>query len=181
MDTHERDLLERLCAGDEASFERIFRKFYPILCGFAHSYVHSEADAEEIVQSVFLTIWSKRAELQINSSLKSYLFSAVRNQALNRSARARLEQRWYEQAERAAGDSIAEPVDIVEQTRVATRVREAIDQLPTGCRRVLLLRWEGELSLAEIADALAISIKGVENQLTRARKALKTKLSDLLD
>lgn len=165
---------------DERSFEALFRGSYAALCSFAHGYVHSREDAEEIVQSVFLKVWSKRDQLEAATSIRAYLFASVRNEALNRSARARLEQRWYEQA--ATDDLDPNPTAdaALQSSEVTARVRAAIDALPPGAKRVLTLRWEQQLSYAEIAEALGISIKGVENQLSRARQLLRNQLQDLI-
>ena len=64
--------------------------------------------------------------------------------------------------------------------RSLLRIEHALTGLPDGCRRVLQLRWQDGLSYAEIAEALGISVKGVENQLSRARKNLRQRLGDLI-
>jgi RNA polymerase sigma-19 factor, ECF subfamily len=175
-------LFARVRQGDAQALETLFRSFHARLCAFAFGYLQNAADAEEVVQDVFLSIWQKREEIEVRSSLRAYLFRAVRNRALNRSARARLEQRWLEEA---SSDDLelqtADPIDkTLEHAELVTRVHAAIAALPPGCRRVLQLRWQEQLSYLEIADALGISEKGVENQLARARKALKTMLADVL-
>ena len=182
MDLTDREIFGQLAAGQEAALEQLFRKYYGPLCSFAYSYLHSREDAEETVQSVFLNIWSKRGALGDTANPRAYLYAATRNHALNRSARAKLEQHYYETAELEANPFDAAPAadELVDQTRLEERVRLALDALPKGCRRVLELRWEQGLSYAEIAAALGISVKGVENQLGRARKALRERLGGLL-
>lgn len=181
----DQEVMARISAGDEAAFEAVFRQHYSPLCDYAFSYVRVRAEAEDIVQSVFLALWRERGRLQLRWSLRGYLLAATRNHALNRSARARLEQRWLEEsggeAAEAHGALHPAPDDTVQAMETAARVRAALETLPPGARRVLELRWEHQLRVAEIADVLGISIKGVENQLTRARNALRRQLSDLLD
>jgi RNA polymerase sigma-70 factor (ECF subfamily) len=118
----------------------------------------------------------KSRKLEVYTSLKAYLFRAVRNRVLNRNARARLEQRWLEEndpARLAVADPEPSAQELVEEAQTAERLRAAIESLPPGCQTVLRLRWEQQLSYAEIAETLGISEKGVENQLARARRGLR--------
>src|SRR5687768_9073881 len=124
---------------NDLSFESLFREHYGRLCSFAYGYTHSAADAEEVVQSAFLALWSNRERIDVHTSLRAYLFASVRNHALNRSARARLEQRWYD--EEAAAQS-KEPASTeptadrkLESAEVKQRVQAAIAELPPGCQR----------------------------------------------
>jgi RNA polymerase sigma-70 factor (ECF subfamily) len=180
----ESDLLSRLRAGDVHAYETIFRRYHARLCAFAFGHLRNRADADEIVQELFIALWQKRGQIQVASSLRAYLFAAVRNRVLNRSARARLEQRWLEEATAEDIDvpDAAEPIDeVLNAAEIRARVETAIAALPPGCRRVLELRWYEQLSYAEIADVLGISIKGVENQLARARKTLRAAIAGLID
>lgn len=181
----ERDLLARLRAGDHSAYEALFRAHYPAVCTFAYGYVRSREESEEIAQSVFVALWSRREELDLRGQLRSYLLTAARNQALNRSARARVEQRWYERAALDPTDgaisATPRPDGAVESADTAERVRRAIAELPPGCKRVLQLRWDEQLSHYEIAEILGISVKGVEKQMARAKRILRESLSDLVE
>jgi RNA polymerase sigma-70 factor (ECF subfamily) len=181
----ERDLLTRLRAGDHSAFEAIFRAHYPAVCSFAHGYLRARDEAEEVGQAVFVALWSRREELDIRGQLRSYLLTAARNQALNRSARARVEQRWYDGSmadpTEEAASTTPQPDRAIESAQTSERVRGAIESLPPGCRRVLQLRWDEQLSHYEIAEILGISVKGVENQLARAKRLLRRELSDLVE
>ena len=173
-----------LRAGDTRAYEAVFRAYHARLCTFAHSYLQNRADAEEVVQELFLALWQKQESLSIDISLRAYLFRAIRNRVLNRSARARLEQRWLDEAaaQPVAESDPAPPADqVLQSTQLIERVQTALRDLPPGCQRVLQLRWQEELSYAEIAETLGISVKGVENQLSRARRALRLNLGGLLD
>lgn len=171
-----------LRAGDAHAYEAVFREYHARLCSFAYSYLENRSEAEEIVQDLFLALWQKREQLEVRTSLRAYLFTAVRNRVLNRSARARLEKMHLEQLDPTdfeTGESTAVEEHISSE-QIAARVQAAMTELPTGCRRVLQLRWQNGLSYAEIAEALGISVKGVENQLARARKSLRQRLGDLI-
>jgi RNA polymerase sigma-70 factor, ECF subfamily len=179
----ETQLVAGLRAGAADAYEAVFRAYHARLCDFANSYLHSRSDAEEIVQDLFLALWKKREELEVRTSLKAYLFTAVRNRVLNRDARARLEQRYLEDLERGELELVATvPADQrLEAREIAERVQTAMAELPPGCRRVLTMRWSEQLTYGEIAEVLGISLKGVENQLARARKTLRQRLGDVIE
>lgn len=167
----------RVRAGDEAAFERIFREHYATLCSFAESLVRSRESAEEMVQSVFLNVWTNRARWEVRGSVRAYLFGAMRNQALNHLKRGRLEHAWAEEATKddieSLHGSFEDPARGVEVDEMAAAVRAAIERLPPRARMAVHLRWERQLKHAEIAEAMGISVKGVENQLSRALAALR--------
>jgi RNA polymerase sigma-70 factor (ECF subfamily) len=77
------NIFERIKNGDEKAFDYIFDTYYTGLCIFANKYVEDIDLAEDIVQELFIKIWVKREQLNINDSLKSYLFQSVNNSCLN--------------------------------------------------------------------------------------------------
>lgn len=168
--------------GDVAAFEAIFRAYHPRLCSFALRYVNDPHIAQDVVQDLFLNLWQKRRRLEVRTSLRAYLFAALRNRLLNKSASLKVEQKWFQQGE-LEGLAIADAAPLSD-TLLATGdtttiVRAAVDSLPPGCRAVVRLRFEEDMSYAEIADALGIAPKTVENHLARARKLLRDRLPDV--
>jgi RNA polymerase sigma-70 factor (ECF subfamily) len=145
-------------------------------------YVRSEAIAEELVQDVFLQIWAKHGSWRIETSLRAYLFSAVRNRCLNHLERGRVDRRWRasvtrEQTGPSLSGRVQGPDEAVLSDEIRSAVHSAIDALPERARAVAILRWREGLSYAEVAEALGISRKGVENQLARVTKVLREKLA----
>lgn len=163
--------------GDEQALEVIFRMYYPGLVGFARRYVKTTEIAEELVQDLFLKLWSRRGSLGEIDSVKTYLFRAARNTALNHLRRRKLEHEWLEKE----GTTITEERSLegdeaVTESEVTAAVRAAVDRLPPRCREVFMLSRDGGLTYAEIAKSLGISIKTVETQMGRALKALRESL-----
>lgn len=78
------NIFERIKNGDEKAFDDIFDTYYAGLCVFANKYVEDIDLAEDIVQELFIKMWVKREQLNVNSSLKSYLFQSVNNSAIKR-------------------------------------------------------------------------------------------------
>lgn len=172
------ELLRRLREGDELALEAIFRAHYDGMCAFVQRFVYAPDVSEELVQDVFFKLWAKREQMAEIDALKTYLYRAARNTALNHLRRRKLEQNW-EEHEGARGEPIAgESADDETSTDELTRaVDKAVRRLPDRCREIFLMSREGGLTYGQIADALGISIKTVETQMGRALKSLRSALA----
>jgi RNA polymerase sigma-70 factor (ECF subfamily) len=161
---------------DEGSFEQLFRQYFPPLMTFARKILGDEDDAREVVHKVFINLWEKRKELDLRASLKSYLFTSVHNRSLNMIR----DRKKFSQAEIP---EIAGEWDVssqIESMELEEKIREVIRALPEKCREVFELnRFEG-LKYAEISERLGISVKTVENQMSKALKILREKLAGYL-
>ena len=171
------ELVRRIRAGDERALELVFKAHYAGMASFVQRFVRAPDLAEELVQDVFLKLWSKREQLAEIETFRTYLFRAARNTALNYLRRAKLERRWQEEqgVHDEPPNSFSADDDTVEQ-EVAQAVKEAIDRLPPRCREIFLLSRDGGLTYAEIARSLDISVKTVETQMGRALKSLRSSL-----
>lgn len=171
------ELARRMRLGDEKALEAIFRAHYPGLVAFVRRYVKSTEIAEELVQDLFLKLWARRGSLGAIDSVKTYLFRAARNTALNHLRRRKLEHEWLEKEGGALSEEQGQEGDEpVTESELATAVRVAVDRLPPRCREVFMLSRDGGLTYGEIAKSLGISIKTVETQMGRALKALRESL-----
>ncbi len=171
------DLARRIRDGDPGALEALFREHYGALCGFARRYLHDRAAAEDLVQDVFTSIWSGRSRLDVKGSLRAYLFAAVRNRALNLRKHQLVERDWERDEAlpevRLLHRAPQRPDDALEDDERRGRLRAAVEALPERCRLVMQLRWDDQLSHAEIAQVMGITIKGVERQLARGLRALR--------
>ena len=173
IELREKRLVLAIRAGDSSAFEALFREYHPRLCGFAFRFTGSRDIAEELVQEAFLYVWQHREALDVRDSVKTYLFSAVRNASVS----------WLRHERVVAQSSVqttelfhrsAETADrAIESTERIAAVRAAIARLPEGCRMVLTLHREQGMTYREIADVLGISQKTVDAQMGRAFKALR--------
>jgi len=163
-------------------FEKIFRRYYKPLHGFAFSYVKQAQQAEDIVQSVFLNIWAQRKSWNPPGTVKHYLFVAVRNEALNiirhdqvvDDAEEEVVQRFRELKQTG-------PIDLdpdIEELQKA--IQKGIERLPDQSRKIFLLSRRSGLTYSEIAEVLDISINTVGTQMGRALKYLRNHLSDYM-
>src|SRR5215204_626553 len=171
------DIAARLRGGDQRALESLFRAYFAPLCEFAVRYVHEAALAEEIVQDLFADLWARRVDWLPRGPVRAYLFGAVRNRALNLRKRQATERDWAENESvteiRSLHRAPERVDDALEREELRSRVHAAVESLPERCRLVMHLRWREQMSHAEIAAIMGISVKGVENQLGRGLKALR--------
>lgn len=175
-------LVVRVRNGDDSALDEIFRSYAPGLAAFVDGYVKSVAVAEEIVQDVFLWIVRNRERWMVKESIRSYLYGAARNHALDYLKHRAVEQRWAIKSQ--AGEPGWEPlgdIPIDTQLIIAEQIsalRRAISNLPESRRTTLTLRWNHGLSYAEIAAIVGSSPKAVENQLNRTLRSLRKMLQE---
>jgi RNA polymerase sigma-70 factor (family 1) len=170
--------IERIRAGNEAEFEELFHAHYAALCAFAYRFTGSSHAAEEIVQAVFVDLWEQRERLRVHTSLRAYLYAATRNRALDARKHEQVEARWAEQswAEDFSRQPNSDAQLMMEANEASEALHAAIAKLPERARLIVTLRWLRGLKPPEIAEALGISVKGVEIQITRALRALRVHL-----
>ena len=175
----ERDLQERIRAGDERAFDSVFRTHYAHLVRVAESMLRESALAEEIAQEVMLELWRRRESLELEQTFAAYLIRSTRNRALNHIRHQRVVAREAAAAaiEPQASRSAEEELLGVELQQA---VREAIDALPEKSREVFRLSREQGLKYAEIASVLEISVKTVEKRMGQALSELRGRLAPWL-
>ena len=171
-------LLNRLISGDRSSFNTLFRKYYPVLCAYAHQFVDLE-DAEEITQDVMLWLWEKREALTADIPLSNYLFKIIYNKAMNLIAKRGIMQRaksyFYEK-----NKSMTEDINFYQVEELGKMIEKAVAELPESYRTAFELHRFKSMSYKEIAAALDISTKTVDYRIQQALKILRVKLKDYL-
>lgn len=175
------DIATRIRAGDAKAFELVFRTYYQPLCAFAFRFVRDSAAAEDLVQDVFGAVWTTRATIQIKTSVRAYLYTSVRNRALNVRKHEAVVDDWDRDESidhvRELHPPPIQPDALLDRKLLEARLEAAFDSLPERAATALRLRWRDELSHAEIAEAMGISVKGVEKLLSRGLRALRESLS----
>ncbi|MES2680947.1 MAG: RNA polymerase sigma-70 factor [Bacteroidota bacterium] len=179
MQLSDQQYWQLISKGDKSAFEQAFRAYYQSLCNYAVPLIKDKDEAEEVVQNVFFNIWSKREALQINSSLKSYLYRAVHNDCLNKLKHVKVKTLYAEDYKKSAG-AFNSATDTLEAKELGVKINKAIDSLPEQCGNVFRLSRFENLKYAEIASQLDISVKTVENHMGKALKILREQLKDYL-
>lgn len=180
MELTDQESLLALKTGDITAFEMLFRTYYQPLCNYAYTFVQDRDEAEEIVQSAFLSVWEKRETLEIRTAVKPYLYAMVRNACLNVIKHEKIKQLHVEGELAVAERSIESVTRTVMASELEGRIGHAMEKLPGQCRLIFKLSRFEELKYAEIAEQLSISVKTVENQMGKALKIMREELRDYL-
>lgn len=180
MELTEQTTLTSLKIGDPTAFEMLFRTYYQPLCNYAYTFIPDRDEAEEVVQSTFLSVWEKKGTLEIRTGVKPYLYAMVRNACLNVIKHEKIKQQHVAGELALAERSVESVTRTVMATELETRIQESMEKLPQQCRLIFKLSRFEELKYAEIAEQLSLSVKTVENQMGKALKIMREQLKDYL-
>lgn len=158
--------------------EILFRTYYPSLCKSLYRILKDVSLAEDIVQEVFLKVWDKRANLELNEAFQAYLYRSCYNTALNF---LKKQKSFYELSDipvEVCGDDGAEKTLLFLETEA--KILASIETLPPKTKSVFSLSRFEELSYKEIAERLNISLKSVEKHMGIALQRLRDQLKEYL-
>ena len=175
----EQVLVGRLINKDRSAFELVFQSNFGYLVNYAHKFLDTREEAEEIVQDVFVKFWDKCSDLDPASSIKSYLYRSVHNTCLNQLKHQKVKDAYKQHVMHSMERTTEISLEAVDPEKIRSEIVEAIDLLPPRCSEIFKLsRFDG-LKYQEIADHLEISVKTVEVQMGKALKVLREKLVHL--
>ncbi len=161
----------------EEIFERVYRGYFRPLFLYAYGYVMDEMEAENIVQSVFATMWEMRRRLPERLDVKAYLYSCVKHACLRYFRRLHLLDEYKKRQAEALVLSLADEEEDGEDEEMAAAVRKALGELSEQQRRIVELHVQEGKTYAEIAAMLRLSENTVRTHLKRAYKILRDNLS----
>lgn len=191
----ESQLVDRLRAGDAGALEALMEQYAPRVYRLAYGITRNEADAEEVTQDVFLSLFRKIDTFQGRAALGTWIYRVAANAALikHRGKRFELEVALEEQLPtflddgHRAGDRawvLADWSDTPEERLLSVETRATLDRalgaLPDHYRAVLVLRDVEGLSNEEVAEAVGESVATVKSRLHRARMALREEVTRAL-
>ncbi|MBN2347332.1 MAG: RNA polymerase sigma-70 factor [Bacteroidales bacterium] len=173
MHKEEKKIISQLKKDHVGALKYLFDTYYEKLYFFAITFINQKEIAEEIVQDVFISIWDKRKELIITSSLKSYLFASVKYKSFS-CLRQRLESVTMESEQVLyAVHSHHMPDQLFETFELEYYIQKAISLLPDKCKIIFNLSRNSGLTYKEIAYELNISVETVKTQISIALKKIK--------
>lgn len=168
--------LQLLKVGNKNAFEALYRGYNARIYNFVLSMVSNAGVAKDITQDIFLHIWEKRLNIDLEGNFDGYLFKISQNMVYHYVRRELLLQNYVD---RLANESSDESVEIDEELDylfLEEYILKLLEELPPARREVFMLYWKSGLNYREIADQLNISEKTVATQVHRSLDFLRDKL-----
>ena len=174
---------QRVAAGDEEAFKKIYYLFYRKLYLFSLAIVKIKEAAEEITEDVFIKIWQQRAHISAINNLRVYLYIATKNTSLS-------------YLSKKAKDNLVEPFDNInidlykssitpEELMITAemyrKIQQQVEALPPRCKMIFKLVREDGLKYKEVSDILNISVNTIDVQIAIAIKKIAVALKPEFD
>ena len=178
MDENAERISLELIAGDEQAFDTVYKQYYRGLCAFASQYV-TVPESEEIVQDVMMWLWENRCTLMEELTLKTLLFTIVKNKALNRLSHFEIKRKVHQEIVDKY-DSEFNNADFYLSDELFRLYEEALKKLPKEYLEAYEMNRNQHLTHKEIAEKLNVSPQTINYRIGQALKLLRVALKDYL-
>ena len=175
----DKNFIKSLKSGDELAYKKLYDDYYVWLCNYIYKLSNNRKLSEDIVQDTFLKFYKKRKKISIHYNLKNYLFKASYHQFLQHLRKNKVK---YDILDTIKWEAIADTYDEQEEVKYEKidHIYKLIDELPPKCREVFIKSKLDKLKYKEIASDMEISVKTVENHISKALKFLRSKAMILI-
>ncbi len=186
MDEKEDIVLNQLKSGDEKGYHYLFTNYYAQLCRIANFYIGDPYIAENLVEDLISHLWEHRLKLEIKSSLRGYLFTAIHNRCRNHIKQA---SKTYETNFSVFSDRMTDfAFPSLESSGLVTlvgqeldeKIKDCVNNLPDQCRTVFCLSRYENLKYKEISSTIGISVNTVQYHIKNALATLRVELREYL-
>ena len=180
MNLREQEIVNRLKEEDPKAFKDLFDMFYMPLCVYSLKFSDSYDFSEDIVQDLFVTIWNKKIYLQVDGSIRSYLFKAVKNNTLQ--ALKKKDRYNFEKLDAVVESFILEEKenDIEAIEKAQKKLLQEIEALPEKSKEVFKAIVLENLKYKEVALQLGVTVNTVKTHYSRALKKLRKSLDVII-
>lgn len=185
MNLTSKEVVLKIICGDEPSFEKVYRYFYPRLFYFAKQYIFDYEASRNIVQDVFTELWAKRNSLDEETNLNAWLFTVTKNKSLKFISHLKSQKNYDSYLKSRQLDvNFSSLYDFDTSNFVfeelQNQINAAMGKLSPACRKVFEMSRFEDRKNKEIATDLNLSIKTVEAHISKALRSLKVDLKDYL-
>ena len=173
-----KNLLQRYREGDPEAFDQIFEKYYRKVYAFCLSNFKNKENAEGAVQDVFYNLWKDRAKLKDLKDIEAWIFSICLNIIRKHFRKLAVERKHHKVLTDGYLDSDYSTSNEVEYRDLLEKTEKIIENLPPRQKTIFQLSRKESMSNLEISEKLSISIRTVDNQLSRAKAFIRKALND---
>ena len=173
------ELIDASRRGERAAFGRLVERYQALVCAVSYGATGDRALSEDVAQETFLAAWRQLPQLEAPSKLRAWLCGIARNLGLR--ARRDAEPAVPDEAALDAAVDGPSPFDAVVEAQARWIVRDTLARVPDTYRDVLVLYYQSERSIQEVARSLGISEAAALQRLSRGRRYLADGVSDLVE
>ena len=174
-------LIEQLNASSMEAFSALYDKYAGMVFNFTLSILKDDCISEDITQSCFALMWSRRASISPDGNLPAWLYVVARNAVFEEVRRQVTASKYLDYlSNRDEAETQESELTNGDTSVILAEAEAAIDALPESRRKIYKMRFIDGLSVHEISERLDISPKTVETQIARAKNAIRQRISELL-
>jgi RNA polymerase sigma-70 factor (ECF subfamily) len=176
----DQELLSLLKVRNHAAYTELFNRYWSVLYLHAKKMLHNEDEAMDVVQDIFTVLWNRADDLSLATSLKSYLYTAVRNQVLKVLNRGKLKDKFIDNMTLVMTELVTFTDDQVSFNELEKLIEKEVANLPSQMRLIYTKHHIEGLSHKEIAEQLQLSEHTIKTTVYRAVHILRAKIAGLL-
>jgi len=170
----DQELFAALKRGEVKVFNEIYERYFGLLYRHAYHMLHDRVQAEDVVQDIFQMLLEKCNELELQHSLKAFLYASVRFRVLKQFRHNKVVENYLSTIV-ALSENTVQTIDIyIEEKELAKRIEEGLSKLPPKMREVFELSRIDELSYQEISEKLNVTEHTVRKQMSNALKIMRS-------
>ncbi|MDN3665788.1 RNA polymerase sigma factor [Algibacter miyuki] len=175
-------ILEEISKKNEKVFKTFFDKHYEEFVVYANGYLFDKDASEDIVQEIFIYIWEHANKLNIETSLKGYLYTMVRNRCFNylKSIKITDNLELLDFNINLISEHVFNSTSEEDKAIVYHQILKIVDTLPEKMQQIVKLKFLHNYKYLEIAKELGISVNTVKTQLKRAKSKIAEMVTVIL-
>lgn len=174
LSEQDQDLIKALNNDKEKGLQTLFGCYYKPLCVYAMKFLDDIYVSEDIVQEIFIRFWEDKKHKSIQGSLKSYLFTSVRNRSINYLTNSKVIRTEY--IKHLNREFAFHQFDDDEVQEKKKRLHQEISKLPPQSQKVLRMIIFEKKKYKEVSEDMNISINTVKTHFSRALKHLRNSI-----
>ena len=180
LDLNDLIIIEGLERRDKVVFDYVFNYYYSSLCAFSLQYINDRNSVEDLVQDFFVYIWMEFPRLKIKTSLKSYLFTAIKNRCFDYQKHHKIIEKYRTFILFSTENENDSTEHFFAESELRQAIQTSLGKLSPRCREIFeYSRFHG-MTNQEISDKLDLSKRTVELQISNSLKVLRRELAEFL-
>jgi len=175
----ELELLALVRNGSKVAFEVIYQRYKSRVYWRIRSKIDDGVIAEELMQDVFIKVWEKRADIDLDKSFVAYLFCIAQSRVVDFCRRAKRDRQMMDNLQLIGTEISEHPMESSLSKNEGEFLLQAIENLPPQRKRIFVLCKLDGKSYEEVSAMIGVSTSTISDHIVKATKSLKNQLIDV--